>query len=88
MRSVVVFLGLVAATPALTHEIPQEMPAAQTAQAPAHNPLDCYCRAQGKMFAVGEKICLRTAEGPKLAQCQMALNVTSWSITDTACPET
>ncbi|WP_114945739.1 hypothetical protein [Microvirga calopogonii] len=84
MRSVVVFLGLVAAAPALAHE----MPTVQTAQAPSHNPLECYCRAQGKMFAVGEKVCLKTAEGPKLAQCQMEINVMSWSITDIACPET
>ena len=40
------------------------------------------------MFAPGEKVCLRTAEGPKLAQCRMEINVMSWSITDTACPET
>jgi hypothetical protein len=83
MRSVVVFLGLMAA-PVSAHE----PPVPQTAQAPAHNPLDCYCRAQGKMFAPGEKVCLKTAEGPKLAQCQMEINVMSWSITETPCPET
>ncbi|MGO4526210.1 hypothetical protein AB4097_15245 [Microvirga sp. 2MCAF35] len=84
MRSVVVFLGLFAATPLLA----QDLPTAQTAQAPFHNPLDCYCRAQGKTFAVGEKVCLKTAEGPKLAQCQMEINVMSWSITEVPCPET
>lgn len=84
MRSIVVFLSLVAAFPAWAHE----MPAAQTAQAPAHNPLDCYCRAQGKMFALGERVCLKTAEGPKLAQCQMEINVMSWGITAVPCPET
>jgi hypothetical protein len=82
MRSVVVFLGLIAAAPVLAHEVPMS----QTAQ--AHNPLDCYCRAQGRMFAPGEKVCLRTAEGPKLAQCQMEINVMSWSITEMPCPET
>ncbi|QRM30675.1 hypothetical protein [Microvirga sp. VF16] len=84
MRSVVVFLSLIAAAPALAHEVPMS----HTAQAPAHNPLDCYCRAQGKMFAPGEKVCLKTAEGPKLAQCQMEINVMSWSITEVPCPET
>jgi hypothetical protein len=83
MRSVVVLLGLIAAAPAAAHE----MPAPQTVQAPAHNPLDCYCRAQGKMFAEGEKVCLRTAEGPRLAQCQMEVNVMSWSVTETPCPD-
>lgn len=60
----------------------------QYAQAPVHNPLDCYCRAQGRTFAPGETICLKTAEGPRLAQCQMEINVMSWSITSKPCPET
>ncbi len=84
MRSAVVFLGLIAAAPVPAHE----MRAPETAQAPAHNPLECYCRAQGKMFAMGEKVCLRTAEGPRLAQCRMEINVMSWSVTETPCPET
>jgi biopolymer transport protein ExbD len=89
MRSVVVFLSLIAAAPVLARSVlAHEVPTSQTAQAPAHNPLDCYCRAQGKMFAPGEKVCLRTAEGPKLALCQMEINVMSWSITEVSCPET
>ena len=83
MRSVVVLLGLM--------DRPRPRPTRcrrpQTVQAPAHNPLDCYCRAQGRMFAEGEKVCLRTAEGPRLAQCQMEINVMSWSVTETPCPE-
>ncbi|MCB8821589.1 hypothetical protein [Microvirga rosea] len=55
------------------------------AQAPNHNPLDCYCRAGGKMFPVGEKVCLRTADGPRLAQCRMEINVTSWAFSETPC---
>jgi len=86
MRSVVVFLALLLTVPAGAHERPATQ-AAQS-QAPAHNPLECYCRAQGKMFAPGEKVCLRTAEGPRLAQCSMEINVMSWSITDAPCPET
>ena len=85
MRSVVVVLGLMVLAPAAAHERPV---APQAVQAPGHNPLECYCRAQGKMFAPGEKVCLRTAEGPKLAQCMMEINVMSWSITETPCPET
>jgi hypothetical protein len=85
MRSVVFVLGLVIAAPAGAHERPAS---SQAVQAPAHNPLECYCRAQGKMFAPGEKVCLRTAEGPRLAQCRMEINVMSWSVTETPCPET
>ena len=85
MRSVVFVLGLMVLAPAIGHERPM-LP--QQAQAPGHNPLDCYCRAQGKMFALGEKVCLKTADGPRLAQCQMEINVMSWSLTEAPCPET
>jgi hypothetical protein len=40
------------------------------------------------MFAPGEKVCLKTAEGARLAQCRMEINVMSWSVTETPCPET
>ena len=74
---------LVLAGPALAHE-----PAAvQHAQAPGHHPLDCYCRAQGRIFAPGESICLKTAAGGRIAECRMVTNVMSWGITDRACPE-
>jgi hypothetical protein len=84
MRSVVALLGLLLAAPAGAHE----MPMSKSVQAPDHNPLECYCRAQGRMFAPGEKVCLKTAEGPRLAQCAMETNVMSWSLTEMPCPET
>jgi hypothetical protein len=89
MRSIVVFLSLLLAAPvaALDEPLPHRGHIHQ-AQVPDHNPLDCYCRAQGRIFAPGEKICLKTAEGPRLAQCRMEVNVMSWSITEAACPET
>lgn len=77
MPNVLVLLALIAGAP--SH--------AQHAQTPGHNPIDCYCRAQGRTFAPGETICLKTAEGPRVAQCQMAINVMSWSITSRPCPE-
>ena len=84
MRGVVVLLSLALATPAGAHD-----PALyHSAQMPDHNPLDCYCRAEGRMFAPGEKVCLRTAAGPRLAQCSMEINVMSWRLTETPCPET
>jgi putative hemolysin len=83
MRSAVLAIVLAgAAVPASAHE-----PPAEPAQAAVHNPADCYCRAQGKMFAVGETICLRTSEGPRMAQCGMVLNNTSWRFTERPCPE-
>jgi hypothetical protein len=47
----------------------------------------CYCRAQGRTFAVGESACLRTAAGPRVAECGMVLNNTSWRFTEQPCPE-
>lgn len=77
MPSVLVLLALMAGGPAN----------AQAAQTPRHNPLDCYCRAEGRMYAEGELVCLKTAEGPRLAYCDMEINVMSWSITSMPCPE-
>lgn len=77
MPNVLVFLALMASAPV----------DAQHAQAPGHNPIDCYCRAQGRFYAEGETICLKTADGPRVAQCDMALNVMSWIITSRPCPE-
>ncbi len=77
MPNVLVFLALLAGTPA----------GAQHVQAPGHSPLDCYCRAEGRTFAPGETICLKTSDGPRLAQCRMEINVMSWSITPRPCPE-
>ena len=63
-------------------------PSPQQVQSPGHNPVECYCRAQGRTFAEGETICLKTAEGPRLAQCRMEINVMSWAVTSNPCPET
>ncbi|HEY8564945.1 MAG TPA: hypothetical protein VIL65_05550 [Beijerinckiaceae bacterium] len=65
----------------------QESPRPRTAQASGHNHLDCYCRAQGRTFAVGETACLRMPQGGRMAVCEMALNVTSWGVTEQTCPE-
>jgi len=77
MPNVLALLSLLAGMPA----------AAQSVQAPGHNPLECYCRAGGRTFAQGETVCLKTSDGPRLARCQMEINVMSWSITSTPCPE-
>ena len=57
------------------------------AQSQSHDPMNCYCLAQGKSFAVGETACLRTADGPRIAECGMVLNNTSWRFTARPCPE-
>jgi hypothetical protein len=64
-----------------------ERPLLQPAQAPGHNPLDCYCRAQGRIYAPGETICLRVGGRGQLAECRMEVNVMSWTPTERPCPE-
>jgi hypothetical protein len=49
--------------------------------------LECRCLAQGRSFGLGETACLRTSEGPRLAECGMVLNNTSWRFTQRPCPE-
>jgi hypothetical protein len=83
MHSVVVVLVLLIAAPVAAHEMP--MPEFVPAQAQALP--DCYCRAAGRIFEEGEEACLQTTEGPRIAQCSMELNVMSWSIRPTLCPE-
>jgi hypothetical protein len=63
-----------------------EASAQQTPLPPQHGP-DCTCRVEGRSIAVGATACLRTAEGPRVAECAMVLNNTSWRITTRTCPE-
>ena len=58
-----------------------------TVQDQGHDPAECACRAEGRTFSLGQTTCLRTSEGPRLAQCGMVLNNTSWRFTDRNCPE-
>ena len=46
---------------------------------------DCTCRAQGRVFQLGERACLTTPQGARLATCGMMLNNSSWEFSDTAC---
>jgi putative hemolysin len=84
VRKLAVALALAAlAGPSAAHD----PTGAEPAQYQMHDPANCYCRAQGKTFAVGETACLRTSEGPRVAECGMVLNNTSWQFTARPCPE-
>jgi hypothetical protein len=85
MRSVVFLASLLVANPLAV--IAGETAPVQHAQMSARSHADCFCRAEGRMFAYGESACLRTPEGPRMAQCLMELNVTSWTLTSQLCPE-
>ncbi|MCB1499485.1 MAG: hypothetical protein KDK07_06795 [Bauldia sp.] len=48
---------------------------------------DCTCRARdGVSLRLGETVCLNTANGPRLARCEMVLNNSSWKVTEEDCP--
>jgi hypothetical protein len=48
----------------------------------------CTCRgADGSQFQMGETICLRTAQGSRIARCVMVINNPSWEPTSTPCPQ-
>ncbi len=48
---------------------------------------NCTCRAEGVQATLGDTVCLNTASGPRLAQCQMVLNNTSWKFLPGDCPQ-
>ena len=54
------------------------------AQAP--EPL-CFCWNDGRKIAEGAAACIRTAQGRRLAQCGRVINMMSWQVTETPCPE-
>ncbi|MEZ2221075.1 hypothetical protein [Rhizobium sp. RCC_161_2] len=57
--------------------------------APALAGQDCYCKnSDGKQHAIGEVACMTVGDKSYLAQCEMNLNVTSWSKLQEGCPVT
>jgi hypothetical protein len=54
---------------------------------PALGDPDCRCRgSDGQIFHEGDLACIKTAKGPKLARCEMALNNTTWTVVRDDCP--
>ncbi|MBN9453809.1 MAG: hypothetical protein J0I42_17865 [Bosea sp.] len=54
------------------------------AQAP--EPL-CFCWNDGRKITEGAMSCIRTTQGRRVATCGRVVNMMSWQITETACPE-
>ncbi len=48
--------------------------------------IDCRCRAAGQSYELGAVVCLKMANGARLARCDMAQNVTSWTFLSDGCP--
>ncbi len=50
------------------------------------SPLDeCTCRANGANYRLGEKICLNTPNGQRVAICELTQNVTNWGLSTRGC---
>lgn len=61
---------------------------AEPAAAQAANPhINCTCRANGRSYALGERVCLAAAAGRRVAECRMQQNVTSWIVGPDDCAE-
>lgn len=56
--------------------------------AQASRGIECHCRAEGRNYELGARICLRTATGYRLAECRMQQNVTSWMFGQEDCTPT
>ncbi len=47
---------------------------------------NCTCRYKGEDVGEGKFVCMKTADGFKMAQCSTVLNNTAWKFTDQPCP--
>ena len=47
--------------------------------------IECHCRANGRTYELGERVCLPTPSGQRVAECRMVQNVTSWSFGSEDC---
>jgi len=61
------------------------MPAGAMAQMALVGEPHCTCRAKDKRVELGERLCLQTAEGPRIAICIKNQNLTYWSFTRDGC---
>lgn len=77
-------LLLLITTEALAGEAAVALDPPRLAQAP--EPL-CFCWNDGRKIAEGLASCIRTTQGRRVAQCGRVINMMSWHITDTPCPE-
>lgn len=61
-------------------------PAYWVRQAQSSDP-DCYCWAHGRKYGAGERTCIRTTTGPRMALCDRVTNLMSWTPSEESCGE-
>ena len=52
---------------------------------PGWQHINCMCRANGQRYHVGERVCLSTPAGLRIAECRMSQNVTNWAVQSEGC---
>ncbi len=75
---------LASATDARAAEPAAALEPPRLAQAP--EPL-CFCWNEGRKIAEGSAACIRTTQGRRIAQCGRVINMMSWQVSETPCPE-
>ena len=48
---------------------------------------DCKCRYFGQFYNLGERVCIKTPDGLRVARCELMLNNSSWKILNQRCPD-
>lgn len=62
------------------------VPQTAASQEVFHPGIDCYCRGPGgQNYPLKARVCLRGAQGDRIATCVMSSNVTSWEFSDEPC---
>ncbi len=79
-RARAALLGLAALAAASSSGVPPAAAAGAAVQGGGNPAIACRCRANGHGYELGERACLRTPAGYRLAECRMVQNVTSWSV--------
>jgi hypothetical protein len=79
----VVLAGLVLPWPVGAAAAPPSRP--ESAQAASPRTIDCRCRANGRTYELGQRVCLSTPSGHRVAECRMVQNVTSWAVAQEDC---
>lgn len=80
-------LAMLAALLAAPAILEAAAPPAGPGQAPVAAPraIECHCRANGRAYQLGDRVCLSTPSGQRVAECRMVQNVTSWSFGSEDC---
>lgn len=85
LAGLLAFAALLLATAAAGAAEPA-MPLDPPRLAQAPEPL-CFCWSDGRKIPEDTTACIRTTQGRRLARCGRVVNMMSWAVSETPCPE-